>query len=190
MNQRQSFSFPKAGTFLTHEQCFSASLAVAEFMLKDGNCVIPSMFFDKHKFQDCVKNAYSQAEGTSLHMYVPNDQESDLIEAVGTFAIGSEPAALLINFEIGNIVIIVGDAQQFYFIDLFHGICYVTKTPEYDMSAYIEQYGNSEYTLSYFRDYEESAESAVPSEVVVAPPVAKKPKKAAVPKKVAVAQAN
>ncbi len=181
MNQRQSLSFPKPQTFLAPEQSLSASISVAEFMLKDGNCVIPNMFFDKTKFQEFVKNTYNRTDTEiNIHKYSPVEQETDLIEAVGSFAIGSDPAALIVNFEIGNIVVIVGHSEQFYFIDLVHGICYVTRTPEYDIAAYIEQYGNSEYTLSYFREQEESEVA-----VATAAPPTKKAKKSAVPKKTA-----
>jgi hypothetical protein len=178
MKQRQSLPFPsRPPVFPTDEERLSQSIAIAKYLLTEDKCLTPTLFFNTADFGRVILEGNFENSAISVREETqPPESAVIALESLGT------ASALVLHFDIGNTVVIAGTTNQYYFVDIFRDICYVTTSPEYDIMAYTEEYGDSEFKCFYLQ------ESGGPVATIVAQqPPAKKKKVAPVKKSEAVA---
>ncbi len=187
MKQRQSLAFPqRPPSFPSEEERISQTVAIVKYFIEEDRCLVPSIFFNVEEFKKVVLDA-AVSNTTFLDPIVLRTDfdapEDDILLAVNTLTLlADEIVGIVINFDLGNTIAIVGSKDQYYFIDLFHDICYVTQSPEYDVMAYESEYGESTFKAWYYSLPPQAAAAATvgekrPEPAVAAVPPAPKKKK-------------
>jgi len=109
-------------------------------------------------------------------------QSKSLVEILSS--VDSFPVAMVVEFpETDSVMCIVGSPEHYYFIDIFHEICYATKTPEYDIVAYVEEHGSDLFRVKSYQksstshdDFKIPLEEPTVATAAAPPPAVKKRK--------------
>jgi len=152
MNQRQSLKFPpRAPSFPSEEERMAQTISIVKYFLTEDRCLMEPLFLSTEEFAKVVLAGTFSNDDIVLRTDIDAAAGDDAMLAVATLTlIADEAVGLIINYAMGNTIAIVGSKDQYYFIDLFHDICYVTKSPEYDIMAYEGEFGESEFTAHYY----------------------------------------
>ncbi len=194
MNQRQSLKFPqRPPSFPSEEERLAQTIAIVKYFITEDRCATPTLFFNVEEFGKVVLDGIFVNDAIVPRTDIDGGGEDAVLAVTTLTFLAEEAVGLIINFELGNTIAIVGSKDQYYFIDLFHDICYVTTSPEYDIMAYEAEYGESEFKAYYYSvapSTAEVGEKRIEQPVATAsaappPPQKKKKTAAAVSKKVA-----
>ena len=162
MKQRQSIVFPRPGSFFSFADAIRCTKYVAARMIDFHD--VPQLFI-KEDFCQLVMSAFSLNYDDSEEL-----SKIDELKSLTSFKSYGFPIVVMVEFlDMENVMCIVGTPSQYYVIDIFHGICYTTTSPEYDIESYIQEYGSTQYVARVF-----SQRSEAPPVATVQQPAKKK----------------
>ena len=140
MNQRLSIPFTKHIT--ATESIRTLTLQATQYLLLSGAVETPFSFLDQDEIRDALENP-PKGDGFQLSPKESSPEEGpeEIVSSL-TLNVLKEPAGCILHFDNDNCLAIVGYQSDFFMVDLRNGLFCATKSPEYDVLSYVEQYGS------------------------------------------------